>query len=182
MSTHPISAANLDPFLTKPIDEICPLGYTATVANNGSEINDCAHFVSHVLKLNRSLHIGYTCAGMLTPAPTHPAAGACIRVNEIFNACEDLEAADETGCLVYFTLPSNMHKDGRMGDMKEKARRHLRRWVGLELPQPCPPSGQGQSDGSERNRLYGPTTIIRYTVVPEGATLLTLDQIKGLAK
>jgi hypothetical protein len=181
MSTHPISAANLDPFLTKPIDEICPLGYTATVANDGSEINHCAHFVSHVLKLNRSLHIGYTCAGMLTPAPTHPAAGACIRVNEIFNACEDLEAADETGCLVYFTLPSNMHKDGRMGDMKKK---HVGIYVGGWVWNYHNHARQVGKDKvmDLKNRLYGPTTIIRYTVVPEGATLLTLDQIKGLAK
>ena len=171
-----INGGNLDPFLDKTVEDICPLGF----GKIGDSHNHCAHFISHMLKLNSSLHIGYTCAGMVNLGSKHPAAGACIRVNEVFNACDGLEAPDENGCLVYYTLPDNIHKDGTMGDMSQK---HVGIYCGGMV------WNYGNiHDKVRKNRvtdlkdLYGSTTIVRYTGFPTGATVLTLDQIKELAK
>jgi hypothetical protein len=53
-----LNAAGLDAFVGKWIGDICPLGY------DDDAFNHCAHFVSHVLKLNDATGIGLTCATM----------------------------------------------------------------------------------------------------------------------
>src|SRR6516164_6461292 len=102
-----LTAAGLDTFKDKSIKDICPCGYNQTHTHvrpahghhghhdhhshvgHDQKINHCAHFVSHVLKLNDALHIGVTCAQMTSKGKTlkSPGAGACLRVNEVFNFC-----------------------------------------------------------------------------------------------
>ncbi len=169
-----ISTAAMDAFVGKSIEDICPLHYGKV---HDIE-NHCAHFVGHVLKLNSSLHIGYTCAGMASGGDKHPAAGACIRVHEIFNACNKLEKPAESGCLAYFTLKGNVG-GGHMGNIPKKH-------VGVYF------QGNVWNYGNTLDKvrkdpvgqlanLYGSDTITLYTKFPSGATLLTLDQIKALA-
>jgi hypothetical protein len=171
-----INTANLNLFIGKTVEDICPLGF----GKIGDSHNHCAHFVSHVLKLNASLHIGLTCAVMVANGNKHSAAGACIRVNEVFNVCDDLGEPDENGCLVYYTLPGNMHKDGTMGDMSQK---HIGIYSGGMVWNYGNTHDKVRRDMvSNLKHLYGTNTIILYTAFPAGATVLTLDQIKALAK
>ncbi|MFL5331495.1 MAG: hypothetical protein ACJ8C4_21605 [Gemmataceae bacterium] len=171
-----LSASALDAFLDKSIDKICPLGFGKV----GDVHNHCAHFVSHVLKLNSAQHIGYTCAGMVNLGKKNAAAGGCIRVNEIYNACDKLSTPDEAGCLAYFTLPGNMEKDGSMGSMADK---HIGIYLGGMIWNYGNTKDQvRKSDVAFLGTLYGKSTIARYSKFPAGATTLTLEQIQALAK
>ena len=169
-----LSVALLDNYVGKSIEDICPLKFGKV----GDAHNHCAHFVSHVLKLNDSLHLGTTCAGMIWKGKEHADAAGCIRVNNIFNACDDLEEPDDDGCLVYYTTKSNMHKDGTMGDHKQKH-------VGICY------KGRVYNYGNKKDevrddevgdlaKLYGAKTITLYTAFPDGAKALTLEEIKAL--
>ncbi len=169
-----LTASALDDFVGKTIEDICPLHF----GKIGDEHNHCAHFVSHVLKLNPTLQLGATCGDMLWHKKDSPAA-ACMRVNDVYNACNDLAKADETGCLAYYTLPGNIDKDGRMGQMSQKH-------IGIYF------QGSVWNYGNKKDAvrkdavddlgaLYGTKTITRFTEFPLGATLLTLAQIQALA-
>ena len=171
-----LSTALLDSFVGKSIEDMCPLNF----GKKGDAHNHCAHFVGHVLKLNHSVAPGLTCAGMVFGGNKHPAAGALIRVNDIFNYCEDLDEPASLGCLAYYTLKSNIGKDGMMGDMKQKH-------VGICF------NGSVYNYGNSHDKvrkdnvgdldgLYGKDTIARYTVLPLGYSVLTLEEIKALAK
>src|SRR5262245_4414361 len=95
----PLSVAALDAFVGLGIEKICPLKF----GKKGDEHNHCAHFVSHVLKLNADCGFGLTCAGMTSAGKKHGQAGACIRVHNIYNNCYDLNDPAAGGCLAYFT-------------------------------------------------------------------------------
>lgn len=170
-----LSTTLLDSFVGLSIEDICPLGF-GTV---GDAHNHCAHFVGHVLKLNASLHLGLTCAGMVSAGRHHGDAGALIRVNNIFNAADDIDSPDPDGCLAYYTTKTNMHSDGTMGD-------HRQKHVGICYKGFVYNYGNTQ-DKVRKNKvgdlanLYGHKTITLYTAFPDGATSLTLEQIKALA-
>ncbi len=175
-----LTAAGLDTFKGKDIGEICACGYDATKDNH------CAHFVSHALELNDSLHIGLTCATMTNKGTKLKAkgVGACLRVNEVFNFCDNIPVPDESGCLIYITKLANMEKDGKMGQMSQKhmgiyfnkevwhysnTDQEVKRWTKDEWV-------------SKLDAHYGKHTTVKYTVIPEGANFLTFSQVKELAK
>src|SRR5438270_568496 len=112
-----LNAPGLDAFVGKDIGEICPVGY------DDDKFNHCAHFVSHVLKLNDALGIGDTCATTTFDRKRQyksKGVGACLRVNDVFNVSTDLVLPDEKGCLIYITKLSNIGNDGTMGDNPHK--------------------------------------------------------------
>jgi hypothetical protein len=111
-----LSTTLLDSFVGKSIEDICPLGF----GKIGDSENHCAHFVGHVLKLTSAVVQGLTCAGMVSTGKKHPQAGAVIRVNNIFNCCENIAQPASLGCLAYYTVKSNIAKSGLMGDMSHK--------------------------------------------------------------
>ncbi len=171
-----LSTALLDTFVGLSIEQICPLKF-GTV---GDDHNHCAHFVGHVLKLNSSVANGLTCAGMVYAGKKNPTAGALVRVNDIFNFCADIDEANPLGCLVYYTLPGNIKADGTMGSMRKKH-------VGICIEGYVYNYGN-TNDKVRRDRvgdlarLYGKKTITLYTDLPMGHTVLTLDEIKRLAR
>lgn len=170
-----LSTSFLDEFVGLSIEQICPLKF-GTV---GDVHNHCAHFVGHVLKLNGSVINGLTCAGMVNAGKKRPGAGALVRVNDIFNFCVTIEEANPLGCLVYYTLPGNISADGTMGSMRQKH-------VGICIEGYVYNYGN-TNDKVRKDRvgdlakLYGNKTITRYTDLPMGHTVLTLDEIEGLA-
>ncbi len=164
----------LDKFVGLSIEKICPLKFGKT----GDGHNHCAHFVGHVLKLNNANTNGFTCAGMVFAGKKHPDAGAVIRVNDIYNICIDLEAEDPLGCLAYYTVPANIDKDGFMGTMTKK---HVCICLGGYV------FNYGNSKDAVRKdkvgdlaKLYGSTTITRYTKLPPSYTVQTLEDIQAL--
>lgn len=169
-----LTATLLDSFVGKSVEDLCPLGF----GKNSDDHNHCAHFVGHVLKLNNAVTTGMTCAGMVYIGKKYPTAGALIRVNDIYNFCADLEEPNPLGCLAYYTLKSNIGADGLMGTMRQKH-------VGICF------EGHVYNYGNTNDKvrkdkvgdlanLYGKNTITRYTVLPMGHTVLTLDEIKAL--
>src|SRR5262245_45098978 len=99
-----LSLALPDSFAGKAIHDMCPVKFGAV----GDAHNHCAHFVSHVLKLNNTVGTGLTCAGMTHAGSKNPSAGGLIRVNDIYNMCEDLAEPCHIGCLAYYTVPDNI--------------------------------------------------------------------------
>jgi len=164
----------LDSFEGKNIEEICPLGF----GKKGDAHNHCAHFTSHVLRLNNSAISGTTCADMVYNGKKNFAAGGIIRVNDIFNTCVDIDEPLAGGCLAYYTLQSNMQKDGYMGSAPDKH-------VGICYEGFVYNYGN-KHDKVRKNKIgdlakiYGKDTITLYTALPAGATALSLEEIKAL--
>lgn len=125
-STAPVgsrvmTAAVLDPYLGKHINEVCENGFT----DNGD--NHCAHFVSHVL----GLEFGLTCRTMGTPGAK--GAEANIRVQQLFPRCPRVgEWADRpedlSPCLVFITKASNVNLATKV--MANVPRKHVGIFVG----------------------------------------------------
>jgi hypothetical protein len=175
-----ITAAGLDTFKGNDIGSICPCGF------DDDDQNHCAHFVSHVLKLNDDLHIGLTCAGMSNQGKKlkSKGAGACLRVNEVFNHCADIPVADESGCLIYITKLANIKKTGEMGDMPKK---HIGIYFGGNVWHYSNTDQEVEcwtkADWvSKLDQHYGRHTVVKFTEIPDGATLLNLTQVLALAK
>lgn len=169
-----LTADYLDKFVGEGIEKICPLKFGKT----GDGHNHCAHFVGHAMKLNNSATNGFTCAGMVYAGKKSPEAGAVIRVNDIYNICIDIDEPDPLGCLAYYTLPTNIDKDGFMGTMSQK---HVGICLGGYV------YNYGNSKDAVRKdkvgdlaALYGAKTITRYTKLPPTYTLLTLEEIQTL--
>jgi hypothetical protein len=111
LTTAP-AASTLDALKGKHIREICGNGY---VDDND---NHCAHFVSHVMGFT----FGATCRMMSSGT----AAGACIRVHELFAMCPEVGAWDTrtaTSCLAFVTDRSNV--DLRRRRMSNVPRKHV---------------------------------------------------------
>jgi hypothetical protein len=118
-----IDILELDAYLGKNIQDICPRGY---VADN---LNHCAHFVSHVLGLN----FGMTCGNMVHGK----GEAATIRVNEIFERCPQVgrwEDQDRT-CfymgLVFITNPKMVNIQNRT--MGNQPRKHVGIFIGSKI-------------------------------------------------
>ena len=175
-----LSAVGLDTFKGKHISAICVCGF------DKNEENHCAHFVSHALELNDSLKIGLTCAQMTNKGTKLKAkgAGACIRVNEVFNFCKDIPIPDESGCLIYITKLANFKKDGTMGDMSKKhigiylakevwhysnTDKQVRRWTKDEWV-------------AKLDAHYDHHTVVKFTVIPDGANFLNFAGVLALAQ
>jgi hypothetical protein len=182
-----ITAGGLDTYVGNDIDTICPCGYHATKDAKGHHINHCAHFVSHALQLNDALHIGYTCAQTSEKGKKLKAkgVGACLRVNEVYNFCEDLSQPDESGCLIYITKLANFHKVARtMGDNPHK---HIGIYLNGNVWHYSNSHQEAQcwSKGDWVSRMdaaYGKHTVVKYTEFPDGANFLTLAKLLDLAK
>lgn len=174
MATLIMNSAVLEEYVGKNIEEICPLGF----GKKGDSDNHCAHFVSHVLRLNESLGFGLTCAGMVHVGKKNRSAGGCIRVNNIFNNCEDLDGPCETGCLVYYTIPGNM-SNGLMGSMSKK---HVGIYYNNFVYNYGNTKDAVRKDtDTALTQLYGKTTITRYTSFPTGAQLTAFGELAKLA-
>src|SRR3954464_4477177 len=100
-----LTAEQLDAYLGKSIDEICPLGFGKVKDKH----NHCAHFVGHALTLNDKTLVGDTCAIMVYQGQKHRNQSACIRVVEFFNLqTMQLAEPDEKGCLAFLTMENNV--------------------------------------------------------------------------
>lgn len=167
----PLSTAALDEYVGASIEEICVVGYGKV----GDDENHCAHFVGHALSLHSGLGIGRTCNQMTFAGKSQGASGACIRVDEIYNFCDDLEAPAETGCLAYYTLSGNMHRDGTMGQMRKK---HIGIYFQGLVWNYGNTKDQVRCDAvAGLKRLYGKNTITRFTEFPSGAKFKTFTEI-----
>jgi hypothetical protein len=110
-------------------------------------------------------------------------AGACLRVNEVFNFCEDIPVLDESGCLIYITKLANM-ANGSMGEMSQK---HIGIYFNKEVWHYSNTHHQvmrwTKDDWvSKLDAHYGKHTVVKYTVIPDGANFLTFSQVLALAK
>lgn len=96
---------SIDGYVSKPIKDICQ-------NLNGSDLNHCAHFVSHVL----GIQFGYTCSAQsgkrLSPS-------ANIRVQELFAQCPTVAEWDDTA-VKSKTLLVFVTKKGNLVDLKTK--------------------------------------------------------------
>lgn len=116
-----ISTAELEDLEGKTISEICGIGYTA------SDLNHCAHFVSHALNIK----IGVTCGMMKSGAPKE-ASAATIRVHELFGKCSKVGFWDEEPdtlepCLIFITKASGV-------DVKTKTMANIpKKHVGIAI-------------------------------------------------
>jgi hypothetical protein len=169
-----LTAGLLDGYVGKRITELCPLHF-GTI---GDKDNHCAHFVGHVLQLHHGVVHGTTCAGMSYDGKKHAAAGAVIRVNDIFNACDDLKEPCSTGCLIYYTLPENIH-NGFMGTMSKK---HVGICLGGYVYNYGNTHDAVRKDKlGDLDKLYGAKTIVRYTALPTGASPQSFADLQKLA-
>ena len=174
-----LTAQGLDTFKDKLIKDVCPLGFIDPAENH------CAHFAGHVLKLNSTVKIGLTCDKMISKPTKFPAAGACLRVHELFNACDDLSVRNESGCLIYVTKATNISpKDGTMGNIRQK---HVGIYFQGNVWDYSNDAGKVLSEKVDAfitriDKAYGGHTVARFTVIPDGADFLTLAQVQALAK
>jgi hypothetical protein len=109
-----ITQQQLNAFLSKPIGQICPNGYTNDADNH------CAHFVSHAMGYG----FGATCRMM--SRGTQP--GANIRVQEVFAQCPSVGTWDSRpntlpSCLVFITRASNVDLANKV--MNNVPRKHV---------------------------------------------------------
>ncbi len=104
---------DLQTLVGKPIDHFCQNGFTA------SNINHCAHFVSHALELSFSYHCQEHTAGS--------AQGANIRVHEVFAQCPLVGAwsdADLTQMQLIFVTRAT-HVDLGRKEMVNHPQKHI---------------------------------------------------------
>jgi hypothetical protein len=106
--------------LHKQIDEICPFKY--------HKDNQCAHFVSHLLGLDR----GTTCKTASWANRTNTAIphGANLRVDEIFSYCPERGLWTQRGaalnaCLVFVTSAANVRGNWMAGVSQKHIGIHL---------------------------------------------------------
>ena len=109
-----ITQQQLDSYLGKSIDAICPNGYTTNADHHS------AHFLSHIL----GYHFGVTCQMMSGGR----VAGATIRVQELLSRCKSagvwsLRPAAHSPCLVFITRASNVNLAAK--SMSQGPRRHV---------------------------------------------------------
>lgn len=170
-----LTAEKLDFYLGEPISRICPLHF-GTV---GDQHNHCAHFVGHALKLNHQANVGTTCAAMTYDGRRQRDSGACIRVNELFNRCTQLEDADPHGCIVYITTPGNLTGRGTRRVMGQHPRKH----VGIYL------DGEVWHYSNSRDRVvrqsidefsqhYSGNPVMAYTAFPKAATFVPFTAVE----
>ena len=176
-----LNAPGLDAFVGKWIGDICPVGY------DDDAFNHCAHFVSHVLKLNDDTGLGPTCATTSLERKQKykgKGVGACLRVNEIFNACDDLVLPDAKGCLVFITKLTNIKNDGTMGD---NPRKHIGIYFGGNVWHYSNTHQEvARWDFDQWKKTldahYGGHTTVKFTRLPTGASFLSPAQIQALAR
>jgi hypothetical protein len=173
-----VNATGLDAYVGKPISQICPLMF------HDAKQNHCAHFVGHVLRLTDGLGVGLTCAGMTSKGTKYPGAGACLRVNELFNVCQNLAVPADRGCLIYVTTLTNFLKGGLMGQSPHK---HVGIYCGGDVWDYSNQAGQVKREKladfiARMDKAYGGHTVGKYTVIPDGADFLSPAQVQDLAK
>lgn len=120
-----ISSSTLETFEGKAISEICGIGYTA------SDLNHCAHFVSHALNIT----IGVTCRMMKSGAPKEVSA-ATIRVHELFSKCPKVGLWDDEpdtleACLIFVTKASGV--DVKAKTMANIPKKHVGIAIGKQV-------------------------------------------------
>jgi hypothetical protein len=171
-----VNAAGLDTFKGKDMSAICPLGFDDATQNH------CAHFVCHVLKLNSS-HIGLTCEGMVSGKKKFAASGACIRVHQLFNYCENIAVPAELGCLIFITKATNVDRvSGLMGNIPDK---HVGIYFHGDVWNYSNDAGMvlHETKAAFINRVdarYHGNTVVKYTVIPDEFEFLTLSQVQAL--
>jgi hypothetical protein len=103
-SARPI---NLDGYLGQTVVDFC--GKYGSV---GDAFNHCAHFVSHVLGLRIPGAALCSNVGDSTYTYAERAQGYCVRVNQVFNSCENRArwSDDDLGgsCLIIATIEANI--------------------------------------------------------------------------
>lgn len=175
-----LTASLLDEYTGKDITELCPVGFGAV----GDEWHHCAHFVGHALGLNHAANVGTTCAAMRWKG--NKTKSACIRVNELFNrGVTEIDAADEKGCLIFCTIPSNAPKPpvgARV--MGSKSRKH----VGIYLEGSVWHYGNGKDKVKKESLAdftsafqgnYGSDAIFLYGKFPSSAAFIEFKKLKG---
>ena len=112
--TGVITQHQLDSYVGKSIDGICPNGYTTNADHHS------AHFLSHVL----GYHFGVTCQ-MMSGART---TGPTIRVQDLLLRCRSagvwsLRPASLSTCLVFITRAANVNLAAK--SISQGPRRHV---------------------------------------------------------
>ncbi|MEJ2407557.1 MAG: hypothetical protein P8171_25500, partial [Candidatus Thiodiazotropha sp.] len=118
MSKVPVSIKSN---LNKPIKHLCP--FSLGLDNHQ---NHCAHFVSHVM----GYEWGNTCKNHTWADKQKPGKGAVIRVNDVFNKCQETgllsaRPAALVECLVFVTVSTNIGKTGSKFVMGAQPKKHI---------------------------------------------------------
>src|SRR5262245_52301467 len=113
-----ITQEQLDSFLGKSMTDICLNGYNAT------NLNHCAHFVSHALNLSFEM----TCARLVGKKAT--ALGANVRVHEVFSKCPEKNeitmCTTELAGLIFVSGASNFVTDAaNITTLKNIPKKHI---------------------------------------------------------
>ncbi len=110
-----ITIPQLDSWLNHNLGDICLNGFASPTYNH------CAHFVSHVLRLD----FGYTCrqhSGKKNP-------GANLRVHEIFSRCqtvdEVLQCSTALTGIIFVSASSSFTMLGNRTQMKNVPKKHV---------------------------------------------------------
>ena len=112
---------NLDTYLGQTVEEFC-----GKYGKSKDGINHCAHFTSHVLGMRVSGAALCSNVGDSTWAYEDRRKGFCVRVNQVFNACNNreylLEEPSGTQCFVCATVKGNIEskKPLTIGAMSNK--------------------------------------------------------------
>ncbi len=131
-SSSPIPVANLAPntttvpnlenYLGQTVDTFC--GKYGTV---GDSFNHCAHFVCHVLSLKIPGAALCSNVGGTKYSYEDRSKGFCIRVNQVFNNCNNRAYWDDKNlpsgtCLIIATIPANIETTSPLsiGQMSHK--------------------------------------------------------------
>lgn len=114
---------NLDSYLDQTVADFC--GRYGSV---GDSFNHCAHFVSHVLGLRIPGAALCSNVGSSTYSYAERAQGYCIRVNQVFNSCENRarwsDAGESGTCLIVATIPANI-ESGSPVAIGQMSRKHI---------------------------------------------------------
>lgn len=127
-----VTRALLAQYLGQSVDDFCNAKdqQGGALFYKGDSQNHCAHFVSHVL--------GFRFGELCMSEKYHGTQGRTMRVNDLFNSCENRGPWDERSpsldpCLIFSTIGSNVTtpKAGKpvMSDNKLK---HVGVWIGGE--------------------------------------------------
>jgi hypothetical protein len=148
----------------KSVEEFC-----TKFGKVGDKDNHCAHFVSHLLQLDRTAVSGAVLCTYNTRLGKNDKPGYCIRVNEIYNHCQKLEAPDESGCIAYITLKTNIHRDGKMFDNPTKHIGIYLAGVYWHYGNTLDKVRTYDSHAQWQNHYPDQKTVVKYTAFPAGA-------------
>jgi len=150
---------NLDGYLGQTVETFC--GKYGTVSDG---INHCAHFVCHVLGLRIPGAALCSNVGDSTYTYADRGKGFCVRVNQVFNSCQNRAFWDgqpATGtCLIIATIEANIESRSPL-TIGQMSRKHIGFLIGDQVYHYSNTQDQViKQPASEFRNHYGASTIL----------------------